>query len=177
MKALALLTFLAVLPIVSADIGPEPHPIAAASPTGRYVVRVVPEDHASAVASVYELNKDGSTYTKQREFRLVERDSVIELCISDSSEVVTFGSCGPQGAEQAVVWHTSDGKVKRQYSLKEILPAKAFSEVQAKHQSRSSTNWRRGQPFFNGRALLIPDTVGGCVILGDNVIDYEPDQN
>jgi hypothetical protein len=176
-RILALLTFLAALTLAFADMPSEPHPIAAASPTGRYVVRVAPEDHAPSMVTIYELSEDGSTYAKLREFRLGDRVSASDICISEKAEVITFSSCGWQGIERAVVWHTSTGKVKRQYSLTEILPEKAFAEVQKNHRTRSSTNWRRGQPFFNGPALLIPDTVGGCVILGDDVIDYEADKN
>ncbi|HLP02683.1 MAG TPA: hypothetical protein VK163_11720 [Opitutaceae bacterium] len=177
MKALALFIFFAVIPLAVADLWAEAKPLAAASPTGRFVVRTTPGEGVGAIATVYELGADGTAYSKQREFRLLNRTSPVDICITDSAEVVTFDCWGSMGYEHAVVWYASNGTVKREYTLKEILPEKVLAEITAKHRSRSSINWRKAQPFFNGPALLIPDAVGGYVILGDDVIDYQAARN
>jgi hypothetical protein len=170
---------LAVGAVVSgyADKWAPPSPRAYASPSGKFVLRILPGDSRSskkALAVILELSSDGESYTKKKEFPLVNRWSPVEACVSDEAEVFTFDEWGMMGFEHVVVWYAADGKKKSEYSLAQLFPAKHLSEIKKKHQTVSSIHWRDGRPWINGPHLIIPDALGGYVSITQGAAEYTP---
>lgn len=178
MKRLAFI-FLAVAAVISgyADSWAAPSPRAYASPSGKFVLRILPGDSQTGkgpLAVILELSSDGGSYLKKKEFSLVNRWSPVEACISDEAEVFTFDDWGRMGSESAVVWYAADGKIKRKYTLEQLFPEKQLSEIREKHRSVSSTHWREGRPYINGPHVIILDPLGGYVSLTEGVAEYTP---
>jgi hypothetical protein len=154
-----------------------PSPSAYTSPSGKLVLRILPGDSQSGkkpVAVILELSGDGESYTKKKEFPLVNRESPVEACISDEAEVFTFDDWGMMGFDHVVVWYAADGKKKSEYSLNQLFPAKQLAEIKRKHRSVSSIRWRDGKPWVNGPHLIIPDALGGYVSITQGVAEYTP---
>lgn len=160
-----------------ADSWAPPSSRAYASPSGKLVLRILPGDGQTGkkpLAVILELSNDGESYTKKKEFSLVNRWSPVEACISDEAEVFTFDDWGMMGFEHVVVWYAADGTKKSEYSLAQIFPAKQLSEIEEKHRSVSSIHWRDGRPWINGPHLIIPDALGGYVTITQGVTKYTP---
>jgi hypothetical protein len=177
MKALAILAFVLLLPAAFADSWGPPGVRGYSSPSGRYVLRVVPGDwktEKTTIAVVYELSGDGLRYEKKREFTLLNAWSPVEACISDTAEVYTFDSWGRVGYGSVVIWYSAEGQKKKEYTLADLIPEKPRAEIVERHSSKSSIWWRRGMPYFNGPHLIIDDTAGGYVCLTQGTIDYSP---
>ena len=141
------------------------------------MLRVLPGETRTGkrpLAVIFELSGDGESYTKKKEFPLLNRLSPVEACISDDSDVFTFDDWGMMGFEHALVWYAADGKKKGEYSLAQLFPAKQLSEIEEKRRTVSSIRWREGRPWFNGTHLIIPDAVGGYVSITQGVAEYTP---
>jgi len=74
--------FIIILVLVSiaisgyADSWGHPSPAGAISPSGRFVLRILPGDSQSGkkpLAVIFELSRDGENYDKRQEFPLVNR--------------------------------------------------------------------------------------------------------
>jgi hypothetical protein len=168
---------LGLLTSAFADSWSPPEPIASASPSGRYVLRVIPSDtqaKSPPVAVVFELSRDGGSFTKKGEFQLVNKRAPVEACISDSGEVYTFDDWGRMGYDHAAVWYSADGKKKAEFSLAQLFPAKVLAAIEKDHRTVSSVHWRRGRPYINGPHVIIDDALGGYITLTQGVIDYYP---
>jgi len=158
-----------------ADKWSPPVPRVYTSPSGRLVLKVFPSDRqkgTDSLAVILQLGNDGVSYTKKREFPLVNQWSPVEAFISDEAEVFTFDDWGMMGRKHAVVWYASDGKRRSEYSLTQLFPEKQLSEIREKHQSVSSIHWRGGKPRMNGRDLIIPDVLGGHISITRGVPEY-----
>jgi hypothetical protein len=178
MKRLAFI-LLAVSVAVSgyADSWARPSPRAYASPSGKLVLRILPGDGQTgrkALAVIFELSSGAESYTKKKEFPLVNLWSPVDACISDEAEVFTFDDWGMMGIEHVLVSYGADGKKKSEYSLAQLFPAKPLSEISENYRSASSSSiyWRRGRPYINGVHLIIPDALGGSVCITQGVPDY-----
>jgi hypothetical protein len=172
------LFYLAALVALSqahADEWSQPSPKASASPSGKFVLRVLPGDFRTGgkpLAIILELTSDGERYLKKREFPLVNSVFPVAACISDDAEVFTFDEWHRMGYEHVVVWYAADGTVKREYGLEQLFPEKQLAEIRKKHRSVSSLHWRQWKPYINGPALIIPDALGGYVMITQGAAEY-----
>lgn len=176
MKLLSIILFaLGMLPGAFADSFGPPEPSAYASPSGRYVLRILPGDsQKKPVAVIFELASDGGGYTKKKEFPLVNRRAPVEACISDSGEVYTFDNWGMMGYDHVAVWYSAEGKMKADFTLAQLFPARQLAEIRDKHSSISSIHWRKGVPWINGPHVIVYDALGGYVSITQGVAEYTP---
>jgi hypothetical protein len=181
MKAFALLVLTVLLPSAIAYMPEEPRPHAAASPEGRYVVRVMPAtSEERAMATVYELTPEGIRYEKSRAFSLVHRNEPADVFITDKGDVYTFDDWGREGRQIAVVRYSADGKKPKVFTMGKLFPAPQLTEIERTHRVRGPINWRGEGPYgLRGgmpmsEVLVVPDVLGGHLVFSGEDVEYEP---
>ena len=194
MKAFAWLAFALLIPAAFADQWNSPESRAFPSPNGHFILRVVPghihisgeipglerfnlppdtQPTRSTMAQIFELTAKGDRYQKIREFSLLNQSSPVDACISDLGEVYTFDDWGSMGRGLVVVCYSADGKLKKEFTLEDLIPAKPRAEIEENHRSVSSTWWRKDSgriqttvPHFGmGYIVVITDILGGNVVI------------
>ena len=178
MKVLSLvLLLLASLCRSSADSWGAPSPSGYSSPSGKYVLRILPGDSQAgkkSLALVFEIASNDDKYNKRNEFPLVNARAPVDACISDQGEVITFDDWGMMGYEHVIVWYTANGKTHREYQLLNLFPAPELLKIREKHTTKSSVHWRRDRPYFNGPILVIPVSLGGYITIINGKTEYFP---
>lgn len=132
------------------------------SPTGKFVVRIVPGSNLDAVygfsgaqkgsaatALLYRIDS-AANYSKYREITLLNPIAPEVAAVSDAGEIVTLDNWHNMGIGSAVVAvYSPDGAVLRNYSLADIFTA---AEINQFERTTSSVWWRcHSQPVFEPR--------------------------
>ena len=175
----ATLLAISMFSIARADSWAFPKPRSFLSESGQYVLRIIPgksAENSKAIAIIFELNSEGDKYIKKKEFPLVNHLSPADAIISDKGEVFTFDDWGNAGYRHVVVYYSVDGKIKADYTLQQLFPAKQFKELCDNHSTVSSVWWRGGVPRFDDSlSVIIDDALGGCIAIANNgKVEYFP---
>ncbi len=129
-----------------------------ASPSGKFVVRVVPGSNLDAVygfsgaqkgkaatATYYRLDSMAN-YEKIQEISLLNPIAPVFAAVTDAGELITLDNWHNMGiGDSVVVVYTSDGKVRRSYRLADI-----YTEGEIKK------NWRKASRLPGGGVHLSP---------------------
>jgi len=152
-----------------ADSWPAAKKVGIASPSGLFVVRIIPgatPDGAAranpATAIFYRLGADAN-YVRSHEVALLNPVAPVFVAVSDTGELVALDNWFMTGFGKVVVVYRPDGQVLRSYDLAQIY---GKDELEKFSSSVSSIQWRCPfPPVLNNDGISLPfhDTLGNAV--------------
>jgi len=102
----------------------------ASSPNGEYVLRVHPAKtycEEKAKALVYKF--DGTSYSINQEFPLINRMAPSTILITNIGTVFTFDDWGMNGIDKAISIYTLDGDLLKWLSLEDLYSEEKLSHL------------------------------------------------
>ncbi len=180
MKPLLLLALALLIPAAFGYLPAEPRPMAAASPEGLYLVRLVPATQEERpMVSVYQRTTDGVRYEKVREFPLAGGDGAVAVFVTDTGDVYTFCDWVGDRKHAVAFRYPAEGGRPKRYSMRDLLPASQLEELARIPRSRAPLRWRREGPYWVGGknalvgVLVVPDVLGGAIAFNGETVEYE----
>lgn len=162
---------------VSADKWPMPSEMATASPNAKFVARLIPSKINSGKKSTISMfTFDGVSYTKSIVFSLANQWSPLFIVVTDDGDLFTFDNWGTLGyGDNVVAVYSSNGELKKSYTLKELYSDDNFEKV-LKNRSMSSIHWQclDSRPWAHHDIVFVRDTIGGrFAFYKDGTFEYE----
>jgi len=172
MRIITLILALLIVGPVCADSWRRPQAQEFVSPNGQMKVRILPRNvkaKTKPVAMIYRVGQDGETLQKSSEFPLINLP--VSACILDSGDLYTFDTWGTLGWHP-IIWYSTEGVVKAQFTLGEIFPQKELDEIKKTRRTSSSLWWRNGKPKVKDRQVRIDDSIGGYIVITEDSLSY-----
>ncbi|MDF9827345.1 hypothetical protein M2447_001437 [Ereboglobus sp. PH5-10] len=151
-----------------------------------FVLRVMPgvenlPGRETAIALVFQFNDKTWGFDKKKQYRLINKVAPSFARISDSGEVVTFDDYAKLGGENSVVLYAPDGKLKAQYSLKELMPSYAIEKLKTESVKEMTDAfglfWYKDSYFYDSDIIIYTNVGGVIAISNSGSVEYTDSKN